>query len=303
MSGPIDCTLYVTGRCNLKCRACFRQAQDVPSRDMDIARVHAVLARFPTLKNVCMAGFGEPLLHPDLIALCTTVARAGKQLSLITNGTLLSRWSAQLGTLPFTYINVSINAATASEHSAYNGTDTWLDVLAGVRMLREQRQPVMISFVISQRNIGSIRDYLSLAHVLGDVPVVLHSVLPHLPAWTASALVRFREEEALTDADARTVTALAIVRGHVHARLVRSWPTLLTATCPGLCQSPFVSVGVDPAGFVTPCRRIFPPDARFGHMDDLDLWNGAGYTRTRAAVALHDTWIPTCLYCQGNWRG
>ena len=88
--------LYVeaSSRCNLRCKMCFRHSW-VGERfgDLDPA-AFARLMDDPVLRNtrtVFFGGMGEPLVHPSLTEMAALASAHGKNVELVTNGTLLTR--------------------------------------------------------------------------------------------------------------------------------------------------------------------------------------------------------------------
>lgn len=87
---PLQCSLYVTDRCNLDCAYCTEYDNSVPHPP--IADVKAWLAKVRELgtMRVALVG-GEPLLRPDIAELVAYCRELGFATSLTTNGFLLSR--------------------------------------------------------------------------------------------------------------------------------------------------------------------------------------------------------------------
>ena len=64
--------LYVepTNKCNLTCRTCIRNIWDETLGQMSTStftRIIKGLNSFPSISTVLFGGFGEPLLHPDIV--------------------------------------------------------------------------------------------------------------------------------------------------------------------------------------------------------------------------------------------
>jgi MoaA/NifB/PqqE/SkfB family radical SAM enzyme len=87
---PILAHLIVTRRCNLSCDYCNEYDDHSAPVPLDALRRRiAALARLRTA-IVTLSG-GEPLLHPELAAVIQAIRQAGMNVSLITNGFLLTR--------------------------------------------------------------------------------------------------------------------------------------------------------------------------------------------------------------------
>jgi len=111
---PLHLTLFVTGRCNLRCRHCFHwravaQGRAGPRID-EIERLAASL-REPLLWLAL--GGGEPFLRDDLERIAGAFARGGLwHLSIPTNGLLadpVARVDAILDACPGTHVSIGVS--------------------------------------------------------------------------------------------------------------------------------------------------------------------------------------------------
>jgi MoaA/NifB/PqqE/SkfB family radical SAM enzyme len=87
---PMQCSLYVTDRCNLDCGYCteYDNSRAHPSLDTIKQRLDHIRA-LGTLR-VALVG-GEPLLHPDIVAIVAHARSIGFSTSLTTNAFPLTR--------------------------------------------------------------------------------------------------------------------------------------------------------------------------------------------------------------------
>lgn len=114
---PVHLTLFVTGRCNLRCRHCFHwkdvaAGTDGPSLE-EVRSLADSSARMGPLLWVALAG-GEPFLRSDLPELAAAFGRHGVQhLSIPTNGLVGERQheavERMLSLCPKTHINVAVS--------------------------------------------------------------------------------------------------------------------------------------------------------------------------------------------------
>src|SRR5436853_394055 len=78
-----------TTRCNFTCGFCCGRSME--QGDLPLERFVAALDTFPDVRHVELQGEGESLMHPrffDMVGLCRG---RGIKVSLITNGSFLSR--------------------------------------------------------------------------------------------------------------------------------------------------------------------------------------------------------------------
>ena len=92
--GPRKIYIEPTNRCNLDCRTCMRNAWDEPLGRMSMptfVRIMDGVRLISPRPVVFFGGLGEPLTHPDIVAMVAASKGLGSQVELITNGTLLTR--------------------------------------------------------------------------------------------------------------------------------------------------------------------------------------------------------------------
>jgi MoaA/NifB/PqqE/SkfB family radical SAM enzyme len=302
-AGPVELTVYATSRCNFACRfggaPCRRQSPGgvEPAGDMTPETLGSVLDLRPTIRSVCVAGFGEPLLHPRILDLLAVPLGRGLAVGLITNGSRLAPLVAGLARLGLAYVSVSVNATSPAGHNEVTGTNLWPRVVEGIRAARDAGLRVVLSWVVGKSNLDQIPNYLEFARFERASAVHLHAPLPHDDS--EAGLAAF-QAEALTVADAPAIDAFRAIPA---ARLVESWPALidLEAEPPGRCMSPFVSIGVDAQGNITGCRRVDPPCKASGMYEWA--WRGLFTSSLIAQITGDRECHSACRRCFGNWRG
>jgi len=77
-TNPDTVNLELTLRCNLKCKMCQRSFKGFtlpPVTDMTMSMVEKMLPLLTDAKCVWLSGFGEPLMHKDLVPIITENTR------------------------------------------------------------------------------------------------------------------------------------------------------------------------------------------------------------------------------------
>ena len=304
--GPQDLNLYVTTKCNFKCWFCRRQREKVEDTpDMIPGMIERVLDAFPTIKSACIAGFGEPLMHPHLDQLVATLNDRGIRPSIITNGSLLGKRIDDLAQMDLSFISVSLNESTAEAHARTHGVEMFDQVLEGIRaVVALHKYPVVLGKVVYKQNYRDIPAFLELAQSLGVDSVNFVNLLPHKETLTAEEEKQFWAQ-VITQEDADVLYKLEEYKKLPGADLVRVWPVPISrdaARCPHACRSPWQSIGVDSHGYYSPCRRIMPPAVRFGHIDNAGLWYGKAYQSMRKSVLGDGPRTKMCEKCFAAWR-
>ena len=178
--------LYVeaSSRCNLACKMCFRRSWIGESfGDLDPA-IFARLMDDPAVEKaetVFFGGMGEPLVHPTLGKMAALASERGKQVELVTNGTLLTEEKArELLDAGVKRIWVSIDELYENYGKIQIGSDFGL-VLGNLEAFNELRRGsgvrLGMTAVVMRDNIVSLRrirefaerfeaDDLNLSHVI-----------------------------------------------------------------------------------------------------------------------------------------
>jgi len=298
--GPINLNVYTTSKCNFKCKMCKSQSLRLVHNmeDFDLNMAKETLKACPTIKTVCLAGFGEPLLCDHLEELLKYFASEQKLFThIITNGSLILKNIDLLLRYPIKQVSVSLNAINAQEHEELTGTKTWENVMDGIKeLVKRANYPTGLSFICTKQNLEQIPEFLSLAKNLGVKFVDFINILPHFDEkkfW----------EEVLED-NQETRDKIDTFKKLSNANLVRTWPVLISKdNCPGKCESPFTDIGVDGSGNVSGCRRIIAPcEVVPSHkIQWKDIWVSPHMTDLRLRILGFREKRKECQMCFGNW--
>lgn len=309
----------VTTRCNLECGHCVRNVWESPWEDMDPATFDALvggLRELPRVDRVHFGGFGEPLVHPDIVAMVQRIHSLGIRTSMITNGTLLTEGMADsLLDAGLDRLFVSVDSPRrASFADARDGADLDL-VLDNLRTLRDLRASrgspsptIEMEAVVTRDNLEELEEMPSLAKEMGVSVVLLTHLLPH--------------EEGAADGIAYGEGAPELPRSAGWGVLAGDqimWGTLSAPRSGWGAERwcPFVNnkrtmVGRD--GGVSPCPAlmrsyryfIFGDEKRVkryllgnvNHRPLADTWTSEEYVLFRSKVT--DFRFPSCVDCGAN---
>lgn len=311
--GPSEVSLYLTDQCNFKCEfdgvPCMREAgpgashgDGVPHNGtMELWRVRDILKAFPTIKGACIAGFGEPMMHPQLGELIDLLHVHGVYVGIITNGSLLLSKKDVLESRleKIGYISVSLNAVDAESHQEMSKTKTWEKVLNGIRHFAQLPVLLGATFVCGKQGLDEVPRALALCNDLGSKFIHFHNPLPHngLDLQFRTSVIKTSDVEAL-----RRIDEFKRLPG---AGIVKTWPVPIAADysgAPQKCRSPFVSIGVDASGGISTCRRVTPPSLDEGGIYWPDLWQGTAYWRQRFELTGDRDPPDKCRGCFGNQK-
>lgn len=131
----LNLRISVTQRCNLRCPYCHREGETSPSTEMsleEILRIARIALRLE-ISRVKLTG-GEPLLRPNILQIVQGIAelRGLRDLSMTTNGTLISSFATGLRKNGLVRVNVNLLTLDRKVYRTVMGGNLG-DVLKGIR--------------------------------------------------------------------------------------------------------------------------------------------------------------------------
>ncbi|RMH36053.1 MAG: radical SAM protein [Deltaproteobacteria bacterium] len=172
---PVNATIEVTLRCNLKCVHCynFDRAQPLP-----IARAAAELSGaeiVDAIDQLAAAGAlfltftgGEALLHPQIYEFVRHAVARRFSVAVKTNGMHLVDRARALRDAGCGRVDVSVYGASAATHDAFTLAPGSFDrTVAGVRAALDVGMRVHLNLCLVRTNAHEVADMVALAQELG----------------------------------------------------------------------------------------------------------------------------------------
>lgn len=176
---------YLTEGCNLACKHCWLAPKFDPVGDrhamlsLELFR-QAIEEAIPLgLKSVKLTG-GEPLLNPDFLAILDFVKEKGLDLTLETNGILLTpEVAGAIARQNNPFVSVSLDGADAKTHDKNRGIEGAFDkTCAAICTLADNEIRPQIIMSIMQSNVDQVEAVIKLAEKLGAGSVKFNIVQP-----------------------------------------------------------------------------------------------------------------------------
>jgi len=175
----------VTQHCNHACLHCYnvwQVAGSYPRGELDTSRTLELLAKAldeTDCRHVTLTG-GEPLLRRDLVSILEFLQRRRVQVTIISNGRLLSESTAasliQLGVGLF---ELPLLSASPQVHDDLSGAPgAWQAVLDAMVNVRKAHGQVVSAFVATRRNITDLYETIRLAFAFGARGLMLNRFNP-----------------------------------------------------------------------------------------------------------------------------
>lgn len=293
--------LWVTDRCNLRCRMCGDQwradlQQVRPTLSLaEIARIIEGARRLRTLV-ISITG-GEPLLHPQIVEILSLISQAGIGANLCTNGTLLTEeLVARLGKTSLKSISISLDSPNPADHDRIRGREgAFVAATNGIRLLRKAlpKLPININCTVTRRNFHDLKEMVKLAAELGCTKISfapVHTNLQHKekPKELFEGLLFTPEEVTELSRELAETADLARSQGlGTSSRpFLRGIPRLYLESPPRqTCYAGYASCSISPWGDVAPCVDM----ASTLNVRDLplpEIWRSAAFQELREHVDL-----------------
>jgi len=155
----------VTSRCNLKCFFCHKEwdsceGQTSPREFIRIIEV----AKSCGFRRLKITG-GEPLLRGDLPRIIRESFAMLEEVSITTNGTLLSRLAPELKRAGLSRVNVNLPTIVGEKYRKICGADMLEEVIGGIKAAKDQGFPTKVNMVIlkgvNEDEVGAMIDFAS----------------------------------------------------------------------------------------------------------------------------------------------
>ena len=270
---PLSASLELTYRCNWRCVFCYNPRHH-DQRGLPTARWLGLLDELRALGTlyVALTG-GEPLTHPEFLAVARGVRERALALRILTNGALVTDHLAdEIARLLPMAVELSLHGARALSHDRATATPGSFEaMLRGVDRLLARGVPVVLKTPVTRLNEHELDAMRGIAEARG-VPLRLDAMLTPRDDGDLGPLA-YRASPAGVR---RMYEALA------EKGLVPREQRVLGGTNCGLGRT---TLAIDPEGNVFPClqwRRAPLGNVREASL--AEVWSGSE-ERLRAAAA------------------
>jgi MoaA/NifB/PqqE/SkfB family radical SAM enzyme len=322
-----------TNRCNLDCLTCIRNVWDEPLGMMEWETYERILGgvqAFSPIPTVFLGGFGELLIHLNLIKMIQGVKEIGGSVELITNGILLTQeLSIQLIESGLDVLWISIDGVTPESYADVRLGATLptvldnLDILLHEKFVANKTNPrIGIASVAMKRNahelpeiiqMGTAKgiEYLSITNVLAYTPELREEVMYERTLIDRSWQARDTEEinNPRMDLSNQTIEAYRkALQSHYRFQLTGSEVDPSIAQCPFLLMG---STSIRWDGELSPCLPLLHTHDSYlgkrfrrsyaytiGNIRDfslMELWENLEYVSLRQRLQAFD--FSPCTYC------
>ena len=194
--------LQITERCNLRCAHCFAESRE-SGREMPLEHIQKIIIPQFSKRQVVKVTLtgGEPLTHPQMKEIVSSLLENNIGVSICTNGTLIDlEWSQRLTQYDNIHFNVSLDGFRVSSHGRFRGMteSDFAQLLQTIRVLGEQK--LLNGILTTPNNYASIGEYVELCQFAKEAGAkyVLMNPLSPFGRGVQTQLLSYSEEDMST---------------------------------------------------------------------------------------------------------
>lgn len=189
--------LQVTNKCNLNCIHCHRGAKG--TAEMDVQLFKEIIDELSDMgtKNINISG-GEPFLHSKIMKMITYAKKKKINVSVSTNGTLLSEKLIQkISKIGIKIIKISLDSSNPVKHDFIRGIKgSFETVKTKIYLLRKHKIPFVLVTTLMDQKLSDYKKIFELAYEWGAIAHKTNSIVPFFfqgKKWLLSYKKRLRE--------------------------------------------------------------------------------------------------------------
>lgn len=255
-----------TNACNLRCVHCLVEAGTHSSEELSTSEASVFLRQLSDIgvKSITLTG-GEATVRKDFTVLVRLIHDLGIELTLLSNGTMITKSLAKLLADANAKVQVTILGSRAEIHDTITGVPGSYDsAMRGIALLKQASVDLFdVSFVVLKTNINDLRNTREALAEFG-LGVKIGLLLPVGRANANWGNIGIPAEVVKRLSFEETLHTETILQGFIGS------PRFGTISCPT------DSMTVDSNGKVIPCsgiRGIVLADIR--RESPTDIWNGS----------------------------
>jgi MoaA/NifB/PqqE/SkfB family radical SAM enzyme len=214
------------------------------------------------VKSVVLEGWGESLLHKNLVDFIRLAKTAGPEVGFVTSGMgLTSDYAHRIVDAGVDFMGFSLSGATAKTHNAIRVNSDFDALIASMKNIRQLslnnrlRKPKLhIVFLMLRENVHEIPTLLDLTHKIGINKIVLLNII-QVTSWLQDSHKIFTCEE-------RSLYKDILKEATNKARRLKiglSLPAVSPQNVAVCSENPLDNIYISVDGEVSPCVFLNPP--------------------------------------------
>jgi len=147
---------HVTSECNLRCKHCYVNADELGKSDLSTERIKFTLKQFADMGGliVDITG-GEPLLREDIMDILATAKNAGLHVNLLSNGAGISSMIAKELKANVSKVTIGVDGLDET-HNWIRGEGVFGRIAESINYLREAKVPTGATTMFTYKNLEQL---------------------------------------------------------------------------------------------------------------------------------------------------
>jgi MoaA/NifB/PqqE/SkfB family radical SAM enzyme len=192
-SYPEAITLFLTHRCNLRCKMCGQWGEGGVTKGKDFEFINCELS-LQEVKNIIedVAFFkpnitlfgGEPLLHPGCVKIIREIKQKGMHCLMITNGYLLDGLAEEIVGAGLDELNVSLDGSARLHDEIRGSTGLFDKIMQGLQKVNYfkaksgKNYPLInLQCTINKYNYKNLEELLDVAQLVKANSLTFHNLI------------------------------------------------------------------------------------------------------------------------------
>jgi len=251
--------LFITTRCDLKCRYCFNWESDGKQEETsleyaDICRILAA-GREEGHRYLTITG-GEPFLHKDIFKIIDYAYELGYLVNILTNGLYIDEQAAlELRGKYRLRIRVSLEGANQDVHEYFRGKNTFARARNAIQLMVKNNIDVGIGFTVYEENLLEMENIARLCIELGCTFIRFTPVV---------RLLKGKQAKINTDLHENTLTKIIEIQVKYRDYIEfpgsnqENFPIPIEAITAKGCEAGCNFFAINPGKILLPCTLIRP---------------------------------------------
>jgi MoaA/NifB/PqqE/SkfB family radical SAM enzyme len=255
--------IETTTRCNLQCTMCIKTAcNDWHRKDMSISDFGKIVPNLQNVGSVVLEGWGEFLLHRNLIDFIRLAKTAGPEVGFVTSGIgITPDYASQIVDAGVDFMGFSLSGATAGTHNAIRVNSDFNSLIAAIKTMKHlsmenplHKPRIHIVYLTLKDNVHETPMLLDLAHEIGISEVVLLNIIQVTSRAQDGQKTFTCEEGSLYKDIMKEVGDKAR-----KLKISFSLPAVTTQDVAVCSENPLDNLYISVDGEVSPCVYLYPP--------------------------------------------
>ena len=307
---PLFLHIEPTGVCNLKCIMCPRTESII--REMR----HMKFEKFETICDaiepifIAFAGFGEPLLNPQIIDMVRYSVKKDITTRISSNATVLNpKLSREIIRTKLHQIWFSIDSPNAENFERlrigadFNKTIAAIKEFAAIRDEEKSEIIITINFTIIKENVHEVPEMVRFCHnKLNLMPTFARGYGYDIADQRVRILKNSQEIQSSLREGARIAHEYRLFEVERNLKtIIKDLEDPLDGRGP--CYFPYYAVAVSWDGKVSPCCLFYDYQMELGDLSTTpfeEIWNGRTYQSFRMNLKRQRRKIDICNTCLLN---